>query len=478
MVKFVRRCIKAGFLPGCVFLMLIAAQDEADSEPVVEQIARQVEVLAAYEVFLTEQTFVDTDGFTLIYLDQDDIPELVVIRDWRFVPLATVDIYTYDQGETVSVGTYERHGPTVYCEKEGIIIDSNNYMEACKWVDNIHQVVGKEDTLVQTFQEQYGGDETIYTVDGKEVPEEQYEESRENWYYGCVKSLAYDQCTPIEKWKIRELLRDELQTLITTQYDTLKRNVLIKAGVEEDDILLMDYADYDDDGLYEAFVFCGESIDVLGETKYRGDFWFVGADRCIRLPEQFGCADYRKIDGHMSFNTGQKHDQRYLYYESDDYVSGIWTLYGDPVAVKLPQSGQVVYRGDYWGFELWVDGDNHYYAPDRELWTGHTCIPYFYHYSGEYALWPDEGEELSRDELAELCGFDLAGEVEEEGYEVTAIVRWQPSDIVTINYTIPIDEDGFISYENIIWDCRTKDYWRSEERGVTSWRDAGVGGSI
>ncbi len=29
---------------------------------------------------------------------------------------------------------------------------------------------------------------------------------------------------------------------------------------------------------------------------------------------------------------------------------------------------------------------------------------------------------------------------------------------------------------NIIWDCETKDYWRKEERHVTSWKNAGEGG--
>ena len=87
---------------------------------------------------------------------------------------------------------------------------------------------------------------------------------------------------------------------------------------------------------------------------------------------------------------------------------------------------------------------------------------------------PDESENLSAEELEELCGFDLAAEVEAEGYEVTAIVRWQPSNIVTINYTIPINESGIITYENIVWDCETKNYWN----GAASWKNAGYGGSI
>lgn len=55
-------------------------------------------------------------------------------------------------------------------------------------------------------------------------------------------------------------------------------NLLIKAGVEEDAILLMDYDDYDGDRAYEAFAFLGESYDDHGETCYKGSFWFVGAD--------------------------------------------------------------------------------------------------------------------------------------------------------------------------------------------------------
>ncbi len=71
--------------------------------------------------------------------------------------------------------------------------------------------------------------------------------------------------------------------------------------------------------------------------------------------------------------------------------------------------------------------------------------------------------------------------MEAKGYEVTAIVRWSSSDIVTVNYTIPADEEGpvpCLTYENIIWDCQKKDYWRKDQRGVTSWENAGVGGSI
>lgn len=544
MVKFVRRCIKAGLLPGCVFLMLMAAitfafggcgaasleeteadrelqgqmQEETadspldfsetendseisagegqrewtlwkrDSQAVLEQVAELSDVLESYGDFLAENAHSE-DAFTLIYLDNDDVPELVIMDDgWH---LAGAKIYTYKQEETVYVGKYGQFGWTTYLEKEGIIF--NPYSQGGSASCGVHKIDGTEDTLLQVFSWgpdlPAGGwdewDECSYTykVDDTVVSEEQYDEAWQKWDKPDKRELGYDYCTPVEGTDIPAALTERLQTLILTRYDALREKVLVESGLGEDAILLMDYDDYDGDGIYEAFVFCGRSYDYYGDISYSGDFWFVGADQCIRLPERFGNGTgYRKIDGLMTLGT-----KKYLYYYSDynftANISGIWTVENrEPVEINLPQTGQVVYRGKYNEFELWVDGYNHYYEPDRDLWTGHTWRPYFYHYdsqTGEPA--PDESETLSQKELEEICGFDLAGEVEAEGYEVTAIIRWLPSDIVTINYTIPLDEEAplqEITYENIIWDCKAKDYWRSEEWGVTSWRNAGVGGSI
>ncbi len=475
---------------------------ERDSEYVLEQVARQEEALDAYKMLLDRLAGErDAVPFTLIYLDGDSVPELAVIN----VHLA--EIYTYDHGEAVLVGNYgiTPEGTTAYREKEGIIFSE---YRSSGGVLRVHQVNGTEDRVLQTFKwgwydkDGRESDFPVYEIDDAEVSQAHYDEKLREWGEGAAyKALREDTCVLMQKdMNINEILRNRLQTLILTQYETLKRNVLIKSGLEKDAILYMDYDDFDGDGVYEAFVFCGKSYDNYGVTGYSGAFWFAGADSCVCLPDRYG---YRKIDGQMVFEV-LGHRQKYLYYDSDYSVtadiSGIWTVEnGEPVEVSLPQSGQVVYRGRPFEFELWVDGYNNYYAlPTEEqkrsedwepgdMWFGHTWRPYFYHYHREEGddgigeLVKDEGEDISGEELERLCGFDLAGEVEAEGYEVTAIVRWKPSDIVTVNYTIPADEeDAFsvITYENIIWDCTAGDYWRREERGVTSWKNAGVGGSI
>lgn len=62
-----------------------------------------------------------------------------------------------------------------------------------------------------------------------------------------------------------------------------------------------------------------------------------------------------------------------------------------------------------------------------------------------------EREKISRTTLEKKCGFDLAGEIEKEGYEIGEIYLWG-SHILTVNYSVKL-EDGSIQYENVVWDC-------------------------
>lgn len=464
-----------------------------DSQPVLEQVARQEEVLDAYGRLLRDLANErETVPFTLLYLDGDDIPELAVINVYE------AEIYTCERGKAVLVGNYgiSPEGTTVYREKEGIIFSD---YRSSGTVLHIHQVNAAEDTVLQEFMSGWryadGREDdvpiSLYEIDDKEVSEAQYDEALQEWKDNAAnKILRENTCTLLQKdMDTKETLREQLQTLILTQYDTLKRNALLKSGMGEDSLLHMDYDDFDGDGSYEAFLFFGERCDYYGNIEYIGDYWFAGADCCVCLSDSSIKESYRKIDGQMIFETAD-HRQKYLYCHSATVLtanlSRVWTVEnGEPVQVHLPQIGEVLYRPESrWDFEVWADGYDHYYEPEDDLWTGHTWRPYFYHYermpgeTGTGELKPDVGEYISKEELQELCGFDLAGEVEAEGYEVTEIVRWKPSDIVTVNYTVPLDEFGAITYENIVWDCVEQDYWRREERGVTCWQNAGYGGSI
>lgn len=418
-----------------------------DSKALLEQVTEQEEVLKSYELFLTDyvqqwkkNAGQKSPGFKLIYLDDDAIPELVIIEGNAH--LFSVNVYTYEAGKTIFVGEYGQYGAMGYQEKKGI--------------EEI---------------------EYTYSVDGKEVTKEQYNEVYLTWNDGFTKVIDYDMCVWMADADISERLTEELENLILTQEEVLKRNVLIKSGKDESAILLMDYDDYDRDGNYEAFVLCGECTEYLEQKYYSGTLWFAGANQCTRLEEQ--C--YRMIDGKMKLGPNRK----YLFFYTDVVftanISELWTVVnGEPKESEQSRIGQVVYRGGS-DFEIWKDCYDHFYEPENDLWTGHTYKPYFYQYNWD----TDEveryaGEIISRKQLEEICGFDLAAEIEAEGYVVSDIIKWG-YEIVTVNYVIPKDEEDAIPriiFENVIWDCIKNDYWRKEQRGVTSWKDAGVGGSF
>lgn len=113
------------------------------------------------------------------------------------------------------------------------------------------------------------------------MSEKEYDDARKKWYDESHQVIHYDACTPIKCTDIYAALEQELQTLILTQYDVIKQNLLIKSGMSEESILMMNYDDYDRDGRYEAFVFCGESFDELGNQLYNGALWFVGKNSVL-----------------------------------------------------------------------------------------------------------------------------------------------------------------------------------------------------
>ncbi len=413
-------------------------------------------------------------GFALIYLDEDEIPELAVIEGWAHS--SGVNIYTCEQGEAVFVGKYGQYGAMGYRQKEGIVFD--DYDQGGNLYSRVYQIDKSSAELLSSYSlynqfTETEEPEVIYEVDGQEVSQQQYQEASERWSSADMRVIDYGMCMPVTEADIRQSLEEQLETLNLTQKKALQQRVLAASGFTEDAVLMMDYDDYDGDGKCEAFMFCGKYIENL----YVGELWFAGEKQCTLLRDE----TYRMVDGKMTLGRNQK----YLYLYSDRVftanISDLWTVIdGEPVEHELSGRGQIVYRGGD-SFDIWADGYNHFYEPETDLWTGHTYRPYFYHYNrSTEKLEQYEKKPLSDKELAELCGFDLATQIQAEGYEITEIVQWG-GRIVTVDYTIPLDENDPIPqivYENIIWDCDEKDYWRREERGVTSWRNAGVGGSF
>lgn len=459
-----------------------------DSPQMLGQVSEQTEALKAYAKTLAEYAeneYTQQVRFSLIYLDEEDTPELVIFTG--DIHMDGANLYIYEQGQSVYVGIFGQWGAAGYQEKKGIIF--HEYDQGGHGYTGVCKIDGAEVTLLQEFeyvQLELEDDpeevDYIYRVDGREVSWKEYSEPLEKWTDG-YRTIAYDMCTPVKCIDIEAALEQELQTLILTRYDIMRQNIRIKSGMDDDSILMMNHDDYDRDGRCEAFVFCGESYEEYDKQLFEGALWFVGADQCTLLREE--C--YRMIDGQMKLGP-----KKYLYLYSDMTftadISDLWTVEnGEPAESRFSRTGMVIYREEYRKerrnlFEIIRDSYDNLYDVTDEIWMGHTYKPYFYYYDWTTnQIERDESEIISAKELERLCGFDMAGEVEAQGYEITDIIKWKRSNIVTVNYTIPADEDDpypVIIFENIIWDCNANDYWRSEERCVTSWRDAGEGGSF
>lgn len=454
-----------------------------------EMVEAQSEVLDGYAAFLTEYAAEQKEGgekpsvFTLIFLDGDDAPELVVMDGDTH--LCDAFVYQFEEGRVVPVGSYGQYGTLFYREKEGIVLDS--YDSFGDVYDDVYQIEGNQITHLQSFSERAEISEaegewldSIYTVDGKEVSWEQYQKVRDQWYEADYKEITYDMCQTFSEIEIREELQEELEVRISTQKEVLKNNLLIAAGAHEDNILMFDYDDYDGDGNYEAFMIVGNIFEGEDGNVYHNEetLCFAGADGCILGLNTNG--GYRAMDGKMDFGT-----RRYLFFDMDynftANISEVWTVRdGKPVEEgERLQHGEVSYRGGD-DFIIWVDAYDNYcvkdhWGPGDDMWWGHTWKPYFYHYNGSHdRLEAYAGEIISGEEFSELSETNIIAKIENEGYTVGEIIRWE-NDIVTINYHDVTEEE--YHYENVIWDNNVKDFWRKDERGVTSWRGAGEGGS-
>lgn len=428
------------------------------SPQLAKMVEEQAKVLEEYAAFLAEyapqqENEQQPPRFALLFLDGDDVPELIVIEGTAHAQGASV--YTFQKRHVISVGTYGEYGALGYREKEGILFD--DYDTQGDIFSRVYQIKENQAVLLQSYdsiEPPYTGQEEepeyTYHVDGKEVTEEQYQEVSDKWSADGYRMIQYDDCRALPESDIQRELQEELEDRILTREDVLKQNLLTAAGAQEDQILLFD---------------CESA-----------------------LSDSYGI--YRKIDGVMDFES-----RKYLFFYTELIVTSnnteLWTVRdGKPVEEGgLFRNMQVIYRDKYprEDFEVWVDAydydcEKNGFDNGEDMWLGHTWKPYFYYYDQfEDRIKAYGGEKISKDAFVKLSGTNIIEEIEAKDYTVGEIIHWE-NDVVTINYHYAKirGEDGESTdyyYENVIWDNRVKDYWRKEERGVTSWENAGEGGS-
>ena len=417
--------------------------------------------------------------FALAYIDDDEIPELLLIEgDFSAIAL---DVYAYADDAVIKLFSFHSDDGSIgYVEEQGYIFSiREDFDRGVERFYDFYAVENGEVSPVSSLHALLPDEEETWLYEADEVSvdadtfHDRFKELRGEREYTWINGT---DGTSIGDTELAQLRTGELQGLFLTLEEGFKKKILGNSKEDEPAIVWMDYDDYDGDGNHEMFALCGKCSESYGQKYYSGTLWYADADDCMPLRRE----TYRMMDGKMEFASDAKYLFFYTDYNFTANITEIWTVAdGRPAEDRFSQMGEVVYRGGS-DFEIWLDAYDGCYWLEDDLWTEHTYKPYFYYYDEETAgLEKYAGEIISKEAFAQLSGIDLIAEIEAEGYETGDIIRWE-NDIITINYAVPPQDEpdagSTISYRNIIWDNEVKDYWLAE--GITSWKYAGVGGSF
>ena len=470
------------------------APEEAEEPAEIEETisaadspAQTVDYAAAYLAKLDEfDPDLGTPSVGLIYVDEDEIPELFAI--FGEFESAGVQLYTWQDNGIREIGTLGSAGQMCY-------VPGGNLIRTTYYYDTTREIrfnsVEKEFVMDQAiFHEPMSGNDISTTAYEMEDPSvivtftDEYGNVDRNAYVnafsdflsekgtGLFCKLSYADGVPADRIDREVFISDPLSYLIETTPDPLSlqyveypnalegkdmgdpdvirlvdRFLSSKEGQAYDakDILMVNAADFDASGKCSAFLFTGERGGQMGDAAYFGEFWYVGEDTTECLMEFPN--GYHRIDG----LTGYADDVKYAYANQFAVTSArsyMWGVRdGKPYEVEISGMGGLTIpvtltgKGD---FTLVHDA---YDATDSNgIMLGHTYKPYYFYAdkaTGKFCEY--KGTEISEEKLTALCGFDLAQEVRDAGYEVMNIIS-RENGMVTVNYRYLSGED--ICYGN------------------------------
>lgn len=188
----------------------------------------QIEALEAYEAFLEDyaqnydgEEFENSRGFrgpkfTLVYLNDDEIPELVIADNLQHA--RGTDYYIYEDGEVVLIGEYGQYGQSSYAEKASMIFGEYDGAEVAHYwtylIEDTEEVLLQSSDLYIHWDTEYEGPEYTYIVDNREVSEEEYRTAHNIWDDYEKKTVTYDKCFLMLDGNIKENLDKAMAELM------------------------------------------------------------------------------------------------------------------------------------------------------------------------------------------------------------------------------------------------------------------------
>ncbi|MDE5597724.1 MAG: hypothetical protein K2J04_07820, partial [Lachnospiraceae bacterium] len=306
------------------------ASNEAENEILPEEAYRY-----AYYDFLKEYAEAGVNSgnlsgkseevkFALAYIDDDEIPELVLVGGY-FKAIA-VEVYAYADDAVIKLFTFNSdNGSIGYVEKQGYIFSGRfNYTGGVERFYDFYDVENGEISLISTLHVSLPDEEETWLYEADEVSidedifHERFKELRDEREYTWINGT---DGTSIGDTELAQLRTGELQGLFLTQEELFKKRILGNYEEDESAIVWMDYDDYDGDGNHEMFALCGKCSESYGQKYYSGTLWYVDADDCMPLRRE----TYRMMEGKMELAPGAKYLFFYMDYNFTANITEIWT---------------------------------------------------------------------------------------------------------------------------------------------------------
>lgn len=170
-------------------------------------------VCSAYESFLWNNGFgddIDWENvrFTMAFVDEDDVPELIVGEGMYHAAGAHVCMYDANSGEVKDLGVFGEYGSVAYDERKGRVYGMYMGM-GCEYF-TIYEIRNLEAVCVKSFFED--SEQKTYEIDDVSTDEETYRKEYQNWAAG--ESTYADYNNMISMYDSRS----SLLTVITAMY--------------------------------------------------------------------------------------------------------------------------------------------------------------------------------------------------------------------------------------------------------------------
>ena len=264
--------------------------------------------------------------------------------------------------------------------------------------------------------------------------------------------------------------------------DELLETLLKSTNANPEEVRCCAIDDYDGNGSSEGFIYVGAGPDEdFGWCD--GTVYFVTGEKCEKVYE----GTLAELDGNV-FKVIDAVDRKFLLFD-EAYVTALVTYVYYVDGEKLEESnisrfGDINSDTDLQNIRMTFstyDGFCNYTKGDESSaeWTGHTWKPYYFYYDKEKKDFMEYGaSEITREELQSIVGFDLAAEIEAEGYQVDNILK-RGNGIVNVNYSKEEKmENGTIdvTYKNATFDENEGIFVDVWDSGTNTWQDSDFGG--